>query len=217
MNKALSLLTSFIVMLVLTIGSHISGQAASATALMPNRIVNIAHFFKPPNMDAGTAANTFGMVVLTNGDHNYRNQLAASGFSSTIPEYFRSDGIQDPGSCTATPVNNQVAYNPGDFCFISQNHPDWFLLDQYGQRITVTSGGQYYRMDPANPGWREFFLTRVVESQDQYGWTGLFLDNVEGGLGKFYGPKPAKYPDTASYQNAIAGFLQYLYVNYSQE
>ena len=100
-----------------------------------------------------------------------------------IPEYFRSDGIQNPGSCTANPVNNQVAYKPGDFCSISTNHPDWFLLDQYGQRITVTSGGDYYRMDPANAGWREFFAARVMESQNQYGWSALFLDNVEAGLG----------------------------------
>jgi len=217
MNKVLSLLTSFIVLLVLVIGNHISGQASPQTALMPNQIVNIAHFFKPPNMDAATASKTFGTIILTNGDYNYRDQLTANGFSSAVPEYFRSDSIQDPGSCTAEPVNNQVAYNPGDFCSISQAHPDWFLLDQYGQRITVTSGGQYYRMDPANPGWRDFFLTRVIESQNQHGWSGLFLDNVEGGLGKFYGPQPAKYLDNATYQGAIAGFLQYLYANYSQK
>ena len=72
--------------------------------------------------------------------------------------------------------------------------------------ITVTSGGVYYRMDSANPGWREFFLARVVESQNLNGWSALFLDNVEGGLGKYYGLKPARYPDNASYQNAIAGF-----------
>ncbi|MGE5463236.1 MAG: putative glycoside hydrolase [Syntrophothermus sp.] len=217
MKKALSSLASFIVVLVLTIGSSTPGRAASQIAIMPADTINIAHFFKPPNgMDAATAAKNFKMIVLTNGDYTYRDQLAASGFSSTIPEYFRSDGILDPGSCTVSPINNQVAYKAGDFCFISQNHPDWFLLDKYGNRITVTSSAQYYRMDPANPGWREFFLSRVIESQNQHGWSGLFLDNVEGGLGKFYGSLPAKYPDNASYQNAVAGFLQYLYANYSE-
>ena len=217
MNKVLSLPISIVVVFVLTLGSHIPGRAALQTTIMPSQTINIAHFFKPPNMDPATAAKSFHMIVLTNGDHSYRDQLAAGGFSSTIPEYFRSDGIQNPGSCTANPVNNQVAYKPGDFCFISANHPDWFLLDQYGRRITVTSGGDYYRMDPANAGWREFFVARIIESQTQYGWSALFLDNVEAGLGKYYGEKPAKYPDNASYQNAIAGFLQYLYGNYSQK
>ncbi|MGE5378126.1 MAG: putative glycoside hydrolase [Bacteroidota bacterium] len=218
MNRVLSLLSTIIVVVVLTMGHASPGQAAAQMAIMPAETINIAHFFKPPNgMDAATAVKNFHMFVLTNGDHSYRDRLAANGFSSTIPEYFRSDGIQDPGSCTATPINNQVAYQPGDFCFISANHPDWFLLDSRGRRITVTSGGQYYRMDPANPGWQEFFLTRVVASQSQNGWSALFLDNVEGGLGKFYGALPAKYPDNASYQSAIASFLHYLYVNYSQQ
>ncbi len=218
MKKVFALLTSVISVFVLTVGNYKSAQAAAQTAFMPATTINIAHFFKPPNnMDAATAAKNFNMMVLTNGDYTYRDQMAASGFSSTIPEYFRSDGIQDPGSCTATPINNQVAYKTGDFCYISQNNPDWFLLDANGRRITVTPGGQYYRMDPSNPGWREFFLSRVIESQTQHGWSGLFLDNVEGGLSKYYDTKPAKYPDTASYQAAIAGFLGYLHANYSQK
>ena len=218
MKKTLSFLISFIVVFVLTVSTTQAGRAASPAALMPGGTINIAHFFKPPNsMDAATAVKNFNMIVLTNGDYTYRDQLAASGFPSTITEYFRSDGIQNPGSCTASPINNQVAYKAGDFCYISQYHPDWFLLDANGQRITVTSSAQYYRMDPANPGWQYFFLTRVLESQAEHGWSGLFLDNVEGGLGKFYGSKPAKYPDHASYQNAIAGFLQYLDVTYSQK
>jgi hypothetical protein len=217
MNKALSLPVSILIVFVLTFGNFTPGQAVSQAAVMPAATVNIAHFFKPPNMDPAPAAKTFNMIVLTNGDHAYRDQLAANGFASTIPEYFRADAIQNPGSCTATPVNNQVAYKPGDFCSITANHPDWFLFDTNGFRITVAAGGEYYRMDPANPGWREFFLTRVLDSQNQHGWSGLFLDNVEAGLGKFYGPKPVKYVDNASYQKAFAGFLQYLYVNYAEK
>ena len=132
----LSLLASFTVVFVLTFATFTSSRAASPTVIMPGKTINIAHFFKPPNMDPATAARTFNMIVLTNGDYSYRNQLAANGFSSTVPEYFCADGIQDPGNCTATPINNQVAYNLGDFCYISQNHPDWFLLDPNGQRIT---------------------------------------------------------------------------------
>jgi hypothetical protein len=215
MTKHAFRLIMLTIVLILAFGSYKPGRATSQTAITPSATINIAHF-KPPNMDAATAVGNFNTMILTNGDHTYRNQIIANGFASAIPEYFRADGIQNPGSCTATPANNQVAYNPGDFCFISQNYPDWFLLDNYGRRITVTSSGEYYRMDPANPGWRQFFVARVLESQNQYGWNALFLDNVEGSLSKFYGPKPVKYPDNASYQAAIMGFLQNLDVNYSQ-
>ena len=217
MSRMMFRIAGSIVVLVLTLSMHTPGQAAPQTALMPNQTINIAHFFKPPqNMDAATAANHFDTIVLTNGDNVYLNQLAATGFGSTVPQYFRADGIQDPGSCTDSPLNNQVAYRTGDFCNISQNHPDWFLLDSDGRRITVTSGGEYYRLDQSNPGWREFFLSRVMESQNQHGWSGLFLDNVEGSLSKFFGPRPVRYPTDVSYQAAIEGFLNYLHVNYSQ-
>ncbi len=216
MNRNALRLITVITMLIGTLGMYVPGRATSPTALTSGGVVNIAHFFKPPNLDAATAARTFGTIILTNGDHDYRNQLSANGYSSTIPQYFRSEAIYDPGSCTASTLNNTVAYNTGDFCWISQNHPDWFLLDAYGQRISVTPGGSYMRMDPGNPGWRQYFLSRVLESQNQYGWSALFLDNVEGSLSKFYGPKPVKYPDNLSYQNAVQGFLQYLNVNYSQ-
>lgn len=217
MNRNVSRLVIAITMLIGMLGTYVPGRATSQTALTSGAVVNIAHFFKPPNLDAATAAKNFGTIVLTNGDHGYRDQLYANGFSATIPEYLRADGIYDPGSCTASTLNNTVAYKTGDFCWISQNHPDWFLLDKDGRRITVTVGGSYYRMDPANPGWKQFFLTRVIESQQQYGWSALFMDNVEASLSKFYGPLPVKYPTNVSYQNAMLGFLQYLDLNFSQQ
>lgn len=214
-TKAFRIITVFLA-LILSLEGYVPGRAISDPALTPPQTINIAYFYKPPNMDAASAAQNFSTMILTNGDSTYRDQLRANGFTSTIPEYFRSEAIQNPGSCTATPLNNQAAYKPGDFCFISQNHPDWFLLDSRGRRLTVTDSGNYYRMDPGNPGWREFFLSRVMESQDQAGWSALFLDNVEASLGKFFGNNPVRYPDEASYQAAVAGFLQYLNVNYSQ-
>src|ERR1051325_1582028 len=217
LNKTVFRIITFFVAFILAWGVYTPGRAISDRALTPPQTINIAYFYKPPNMDAASAVNNFDTMILTNGDNAYRDQLRANGFSATIPEYFRSEAIQDPGSCTATPLNNQAAYEPGDFCSISQNHPDWFLLDSRGRRLTVTDSGNYYRMDPGNQGWREFFLSRVMESQNQDGWSALFLDNVEASLGKFFGNNPVRYPDEASYQAAVAGFLQYLHVNYSQQ
>lgn len=218
MNKAVLRSASFILAIVLTLGSFVSGQAISETpTVMPNRTVNLAYFFKPPsNSDAVTIAG-FGSVVLTAGDEQFRDQLVANGFSSTIPQYVRSEAIMDPGDCTSTPYKNQIAFKAGDFCDISRNHPDWFLLDTNGNRIRV-GGSNYYRMDPGSAGWRQFFVTRLVEMQQQRGWSGLFLDNLEAGLNQIQldGATSPRYPDHASYRAAIRGFLQYLQQNYSQ-
>jgi len=220
MRQTVYRILSVVIAFILTIGIHSNGQASSSpAAIMPGNTVNLAFFYKPPtNSDASTVASNFNSIVLTGGDEIFRDQLAANGLTSTVIQYFRIDGIRDPGSCTSSTYKNQVAYKVGDFCSISENHPDWFLLDTNGQRIPTSPGGNYYRMDPGNPDWRNFFVTRVLEFQAQKGWSGLFLDNLEASLSKVQqdGKKSAKYPDDASYQAAVLGFLQYLEVNYSQ-
>jgi hypothetical protein len=220
MNKTLVRSASFVLAIVLAFGAYIPGQATALNAsLMPNETVNLAFFYKPPsNSDSATVAGNFNNVILTGGDETFRNSLASSGFSSTIPQYFRAEGIQNPGNCTSSPANNQIANRAGDFCSISQNHSDWFLLDGNGNRMKTSPTSNYYRMDPGNAGWRSFFVTRLWETQQQKGWSGLFLDNVEASLSEIQGDglTSAKYPDHASYQAAVRGFLQYLYQNYSQ-
>ena len=220
MKKTIQRGASLILAITLALGVCIPGRARSqAPAFMPNETVNLAFFYKPPsNSSAATVAANFNSVILTGGDETFRNNLSANGFASTIPQYFRFEGIQDPGSCTASPANNQIANRAGDFCWISQNHPDWFLLDTNGNRMKTSPTSNYYRMDPGSDGWRNFFVTRLLETQQQKGWAGLFLDNVEASLSEIQrdGLMPAKYPDHASYQAAVRGFLQYLHQNYSQ-
>jgi len=214
-STGLSVLLAF----ALTFGSFTSGQARTASApLMSDKPINLAFFYKPPtNSDAATVVSNFNTVILTGGDESFRNQLTSRGFSSTVTQYYGAIGIQDPGNCTSSPRHNQVAYNAGDFCSISQNHPDWFLLDTAGQRIPASPGSDTYRMDPGNSGWRNFFVTRILEYQGNNGWSGLFLDNLEASLSDIqkYGSTAARYPDDATYQSAILGFLQYLRANYS--
>lgn len=220
MNKTLIRSASLMLAIALALGIFTPGRASPPqAALMPDRLINLAYFYKPPsNSDAATVAGNFGNVILTGGDESFRNQLVSNGFASAIPQYFRSEGIQDPGSCTASPANNQVAYKPGDFCTISQNNPDWFLLDTNGNRMRTSPTSNYYRMDPGNAGWRSFFVSRLLEMNQQKGWSGVFLDNLEAGLSEIQrdGLTPAKYPDNASYQAAVRGFIQYLNQNYSQ-
>lgn len=220
MNKIVLRGASLVLATALALGAFIPGQATSQVpAFMPNETVNLAFFYKPPsNSNAATVAANFNSVILTGGDETFRNNLAANGFASTVPQYFRSEGIQDPGSCTASPANNQIANRAGDFCWISQNNPDWFLLDTNGNRMKTSPTSNYYRMDPGSDGWRNFFVTRLLEIQQQKGWSGLFLDNVEASLSEIQrdGLTPAKYPDNAGYQAAVRGFLQYLSQNYSQ-
>ncbi len=111
------------------------------------------------------------------------NRLLASGRPGQILQYLLLAEITKPASCSASPTGNQVAYLTGDFCRISRDHPDWFLLDKHGARVRAADGNYY--MDPGNEGYRWFWLKRAITLQTQFGWDGLFLDNVEASRAKF--------------------------------
>jgi hypothetical protein len=180
----------------------------------PYQTVRLAWFYKPPD-DAllPTLAENFDVFILTHKDERQRDVLKSLGVKSPIFVYLQFVEIKDPGSCTEDPQGNQVAYQTGDFCEINEQHPDWFLLDQYGNRIV---NGNLVYMDPGNMEYRAFWLKRARALQEQFHWDGIFIDNLEASLGKINnkGTIPAKYPDDVSYQSAIEGFLKYLQENY---
>jgi hypothetical protein len=187
----------------------------AATTARPNPLIRLAWFYKPPeDRQLDLVAQNFNFFILTYKDENERDQLKAQGVTAPFSQYLLFLVINDPGDCQETPIGNQVAYKAGDFCMISRDHPDWFLLDQNGNRIQG-SGDNYY-MDPGNEGFRQFWLERAREMQETYGWDGLFLDNVEASQAKIVddGTRPAQYPDDKSYTEAVYGFLSYIRQNY---
>lgn len=193
-----------------------TAQAAfTVEAPVPARdVVSRAYFYRPPvGVDALTLARTQDRFVLTKLDEPLRDALRVAGATGPILQYVRFEAIQDPTGLGYT-WHNQVAWKPGDWEMISRDHPDWFLLDAQGGRLEAeTSPGQrFYMMDPANPGWRAFFVSRLREMRDVYGWQGVFLDNVEASLAKREraGRLPARYPTDAAYSAAVGDFLSYL-------
>jgi hypothetical protein len=197
-----------------------NGLVAEGTALLPaaTRNARLAWFYKPPtDGNLTNIANNFATYVLTQNDEEERDALKRLGVTGPFIQYIRSEAIMDPGSCTATPWKNQVANRPGDFCNIRDQHPTWFLRDTNGNPIVDVEGStRWYLMDPGNAEWRAFFLSRLQESQETYGWDGAFLDNVEASLVKRQklGAIPAKYQDDASYQAAVKSLLSHIWFNY---
>lgn len=193
-----------------------SGSVNIESTPFQGDIIQLAWFHKPP--DSGSLdilSNYFDVFILTNHDEDYRDKLRSLKRNPTIYQYLLLAEIQNPDSCSNHPFGNQVANQPGDFCWISQEHPDWFLLDQDGNNIM---DGRYYFMDPGNSGYRKFWLQRAQQVQKEMGWFATYIDNAEASLSKLkrMGVVPLKYPDDASYQYSVEGFLAYLYKNYFQ-
>jgi hypothetical protein len=184
----------------------------TATATVPMEApLRLAWFYKPP-ADAllPRVASSFDLFILTHKDEDNRQALKAAGATAPFLEYLLLLEIHDPGSCTARPFGNQVAYQIGDFCQIKEQHPDWFLKDKRGQPISLRKG--YWVMDPGNPQYRAFWQNRARELLLTFGWDGIFVDNVEASLAKFHADDLllAAYPRDEDFQKAVEGFLAFL-------
>jgi hypothetical protein len=233
MKKRIFPLLQVILSFIVLISSGCQGRIASApTIAVPDKKVtpvpsvtplykgnynHLTWFYKPPSdIAAESVAKGFDLFILTHKDEQMRDQLKALGADQApFLQYLALMEIQDPGSCDQKPYGNQVAYKPGDFCTISVDHPDWFLLDQNGQRIPSSVDGFWF-MDPGNAEYQTFWLSRSKEMQTQFGWDGVFIDNAEASLDKFRKDNliPARYPTDVSFQTAVINFLGYLHEGY---
>ncbi|RJP46344.1 MAG: hypothetical protein C4583_19025 [Anaerolineaceae bacterium] len=196
---------------------------SAPTMTPPGNIIlpQLAWFYKPPFEDEELffLAREFGFFILTRGDEEERDQLLALGASRPILQYLRFDAIHAEENCQARPRRNQVAYREGDYCTISAEHPDWFLLNRQGERIYQDFEDQVYvMMDAGSPGWRTFFLERVRDSQSDANWGGVFLDNVEVTFSfrESANEFPLAYADEAAYLAASQGMLEMLQREYFQ-
>ncbi len=177
--------------------------------------IQLSWFYKPPaSGDLNAIAHNYSSIILTRKDEPERDALHSLGVKVPILQYLLFSEIHDPGSCTTLPNHNHVAEKIGDFCTLVKLHSDWFLLDLFNKGIVNSS--HYYMMDPGNKNWQQFWLERARSSQENLGWQGVFLDNVEASLDKRVqrGGIPKKYMDNASYQAAIENNLRYIYQNY---
>jgi len=205
-----------------TVQATISQNSLSVTSLPgttpvpePTGVARLAWFYKPPDpTEVDLVVKKAGFYILTHKDETELGELRAKGVTAPVAQYLLAFIINDPGNCDEDPSGNQVAYKAGDFCQISQMHPDWFLLDGNGNRIATSNNS--YHMDPGSEGFRAFWLERARELQETYGWDNIFLDNVEASREKMVEDNGtlANYPDDASYQKAVEGFLAYIRQNY---
>lgn len=183
--------------------------AADAPAVTGSA-ARFAWFYKPPaNASAAELASRFDVVVLTRNDEAFRDQLKAADPSLQVLQYVLANEIQDAGS--AQPWRNQAAWNTGDAAALLAQHPDWFARDEAGRPLAKGIGGgrTIYTMDPAQSGWTDYLVDRVLAHNVEAGWDGVFLDNVEMSLGKRRreGRIPVAHSTDAAWQDAMVGHV----------
>jgi hypothetical protein len=217
------------------------GALAAALVLVPAAAAtaspaSIAWFYKPPtdgSAPAAVAAATTGQMILTKRDESFRDQLRAAGYGAPILQYVEAAYAHGPagatsagGPCDATfaPWGNNVAWDTGDFCRHLHPNESWFLHNGRGERLIngyyTGSHGVFYAMNPASPGWRQFYASRIAQAlfgdaaNPPLGYQGIFLDDVwltrNQLLDKVYNADGVvrELGSDADYRSAVAGLIQ---------
>jgi Hypothetical glycosyl hydrolase family 15 len=94
------------------------------------------------------------------------------------------------------------------YCDADQNHPEWFLTDPAGSRLSSYYFQQAWMMDVGNPGYQARWLSNVLADVSSGGWDGVMLDDTNADMGwHLHGRTIARYPTSASWRAATRSML----------
>jgi putative glycosyl hydrolase-like family 15 (GHL15) protein len=94
------------------------------------------------------------------------------------------------------------------YCDADQHHPDWFLTDPSGNRLSSSGYPDAWMMDVGNPGYQATWLTNVLADLHAGGWDGVFMDDTDADMSwHLNGRTIAQYPTSAQWRAATRSML----------
>jgi len=120
--------------------------------------------------------------------------------------------MEAPVTKVQTCGSSPSAYLPHDsfgmnYCYAHAYHPEWFLQNTSGQRLTYTDYPTYSAMDIGSQAYQNTWAKNVIAAVKADGFDGVYMDDVNTYPGHGINGKIAKYSDQA-YGQAMAGFVR---------
>lgn len=94
--------------------------------------------------------------------------------------------------------------------YANRHHPEWFLKDTSGRRVSWASYRHNWQMDVGSASYRSAWASNVAADVRRRGWDGVFVDGISRTVQyPWYldGRVLAKYPGPDDYERATTGFL----------
>jgi Hypothetical glycosyl hydrolase family 15 len=89
-------------------------------------------------------------------------------------------------------------------------HPEWFLKDASGERITFMGYPDLHAMDIGNPAYQRRWADNVVRELVADGWDGVLMDNTDTTMRHDFASYPTKYPSDAEWRAATESALAHI-------
>lgn len=108
-------------------------------------------------------------------------------------------------------TSSMAGYSSGvTYSEANSSHPDWFLLNTSGQRITSSGWSYLTLMDPGVQSYQQRWADNVISELTSQGWDGVFMDDVNPTVKYHTSATPAKYPTDSAYQAAVRSGISYV-------
>jgi Hypothetical glycosyl hydrolase family 15 len=91
-------------------------------------------------------------------------------------------------------------------------HPEWFLKNSSGERLTFEDFSWLWAADVGNPEYQRLWAANVVRLLNSGPWDGVMIDDTNTTNRYHFNPisKVTKYPTDAAYQKAVRSMLEYV-------
>jgi Hypothetical glycosyl hydrolase family 15 len=99
------------------------------------------------------------------------------------------------------------------YAYANRHHPDWFLRDTQGRRVSWSDWPHAWQMDVGSRSYQKAWAHNVAAELHRRGWDGVFLDNVATSMqypSYLNGRVLARYPGPGDYQRATSSFVRHV-------
>ncbi|MBB4661658.1 putative glycoside hydrolase [Conexibacter arvalis] len=188
----------------LAVTCGISAQASAAESVAGH--LRLALETPPPFKNVQQSAQRQSTIVMQAWEIDRARSLKAANPNIRVLAYQNLTAMIR-GTSTSGIRSTGVGYEEADSA-----HPDWFLLNTSGQRLTHASWNYLYMADPANAGYQQRWIENVQKTLAKGPWDGVMLDDTNL-TAKYHtdASKIARYPTDRAYQQAVRSMLEYVY------
>ena len=141
-------------------------------------------------------------IVLQEGEVRDIPAIRAANPNTKVLAYQDAAVTEGLNSCGAAHPAAGVSY-----CYAAIHHPEWFLTDSRGNRLTYCDFPSEYVMDVGNPGYQAAWRDNVAALLERDGWDGVYMDDVNTFPGHCLDGRIARYTD-AQYGLAMVNFVR---------
>ena len=188
----------------------LAGASSTASSTGPASTVEYAGLVRTaigtdaafPNLAA--SARSHQIVILQSWKTDLLRQLKAANPSVKVIAYKNLSFVSCDQYSNGTDVPQGVRCPD-----VNANHPEWFLTDPFGNRLSSSGYPWLWLLDVGNRAYQDTWAQNVINEAKAEGWDGIFMDDANPTLRFHLDPaRVAKYPTDSAWKGATRSMLE---------